>query len=432
MKIRFICTLLMVVSLEVGAVALDAESRKPCFGPDFSGQDLSDVDFRAEDLRCANFSRSNLTRTNFDGSNLRGSKFIGAIGTDTSFRNATISNADLSKASLRRADFSMALMQDVIFDGSVISWSSYRETRLERASFHESIIQRADFSGATMTKANLFSADARFALFDNARMDCAELSRADLTGASFVDTNLSGAKFEGSHLKSTTWKDGKSIKGVPSRLSLEIINKFVSNPEGWSSYDYKIVDGVESQGFYPILWKATGGPGGKSFVWTNDQRWGIDFPDSKSVLALVYYPAATLDLAGATINVSLRARGIMSSGATVQFFMRSTQGNRFHLVGAPLKLSETWHDFALTLPDAQQFWRHTYNRNSGSVETLSEAMKNIEEIGFSFLDFKDKPAGQIDMSNFVISGFKESYPANECRPVQAGTTITLKKAQQIR
>jgi len=276
-------------------------------------------------------------------------------------------------------------------------------------SFVNSIIQRVDFSGAQIKASNFAQADARYALYNQSRLDCANFSRADVGWANFENANTSGTSFEGVYLTYVTWKDGTVLTGIPEVAGLEIINNFLKNNENWRTFDYKIDAGVVSQGFYPANWSAIGGPEGKPFIYSDDKRWGVDYPDSSSVLALIFYPVSTINLSGVSIKVGLRSRSIVDEGTTVQFFFKSTKGSRFHLTAIPLKINDSWQEFAIQLPLSKIYWLNSYNRQAGDVQEFSEAIQFVEEIGISFIGFKNKPIGYLDMSSFSMTGVRESY-----------------------
>jgi uncharacterized protein YjbI with pentapeptide repeats len=164
-------------------------------GAAWSGLNLAEVNLCDAELREADLSMANLRRAHADRARFYRANLQGATLTDWHVEGADLSHADLRWVNAKNARF----------QGANLSGASLIEANLWKADLREALIEDADFTGANLEESRLVRLKLRLARFEGARFGGADLRHSDLeeielTEADFHDANLQGALLTGSRL----------------------------------------------------------------------------------------------------------------------------------------------------------------------------------------------------------------------------------------
>ncbi len=197
-------------------------------GLDLSDTDLSGFDLSGRKLVGARFDRANLSGcglrgvdlsgVSLEGANLRGAQLDDAMLERTNLVGADLSGASLVRCFLTDANLSTAIANEASFDQASGQRTIFARMRAEGARFTNASLDGADF-----TEAHLDAANFDAALLPEARLYEASAEEASFVRATLVSARLDGAvlsrsRFDGATADDSLWDravlDGASLVGA--------------------------------------------------------------------------------------------------------------------------------------------------------------------------------------------------------------------------
>ncbi len=192
-----------------------------------------------------------------------------------------------------------------------------------------------------------------------------------------------------------------------------LLNSFDSSSSNWRSYWWGIAGDVAIDRFYSVTWENSGGVGDTGYVWTDDIRWSIDWPDSNSILAFIKYQSwdgnPQLNLQNAVVSVYLRGEALDLKGRKLFFWiLNAEQGARYHYTAYPLTISQgSWGVVqSFVLRNEEVLWFNSWQRNPYNIPTnLDYVLGHVDSYGFSFIGtpFSHEVTGRLMMDEFSIT-----------------------------
>jgi len=195
-----------------------------------------------------------------------------------------------------------------------------------------------------------------------------------------------------------------------------VSNKFDDGDSaGWSIYDWWTEGGVAHQYFSPVSLENQGGVGNSGYIWADDSRWGIDWPDV-SILCFIIYPRWTggggpenWDLRNAMVSVYLRGESLDLKGGSVRFWVFDSEndGVRYQFMGHPLSVSEgVWTKNTFVLENDESLWYRSWSGDTTKLTNLDKVLSGVDSYGFSFRQFSyygGEVTGKLEMDEFSIT-----------------------------
>ena len=191
-----------------------------------------------------------------------------------------------------------------------------------------------------------------------------------------------------------------------------LLNNFDSSSMNWGSYWWGLSGEVPIQYFYPVAWENMGGEGDTGYVWTDDTRWSIDYPDSSSILAFVKYQSwdgnPQLNLQNAVVSVYVRGEALDLKGAKFFFWVANHDyGVRYHYVAYPLTISQgSWETLqSFVLRNDESLWFNSWARYPSNIPNLDYVLGHVDSYGFSFrgMSHGQEVTGILMMDEFSIT-----------------------------
>lgn len=197
-------------------------------GLDLSDTDLSGFDLSGRKLGGARFDRANLSGcglrgvdlsgVSLEGANLRGAQLDDAMLERTNLVGADLSGASLVRCFLTDANLSTAIANEASFDQASGQRTIFARMRAEGARFTSASLDGADFTEAHLDAANFDSALLPEARLYEASAEEASFLRATLVGARLDGAVLSRSRFDGATADDSLWDrsvlDGSSLVGA--------------------------------------------------------------------------------------------------------------------------------------------------------------------------------------------------------------------------
>jgi hypothetical protein len=173
----------------------------------------------------------------------------------------------------------------------------------------------------------------------------------------------------------------------------------------WNTYNWELVNGFANSVFYPASSENQEGVDNTGFIWTDDSRWGVDMPDSYSILPFIFYSPIQFDLRNALLSVYLRGTDLDLKGGECYFWILNNQkGTRYYYSSNPLKISESgWGKrLSFILKNKKNLWSRTWSRFPNNPGTLNDTLSKVDSYGFSFRGFAEPVTGRLEMDEFSI------------------------------
>lgn len=189
-----------------------------------------------------------------------------------------------------------------------------------------------------------------------------------------------------------------------------VLNNFESDPVDWRIYNWWLEGEIARDSFSAVSVENHGGVDDSGYIWADDTRWGIDWPDT-SILCFVTYGSwqgiPSLDLRSAQVTVYLRAESLDLKGGRIYFWvLDGTKGTRYHYVAHPLSVEEgVWVKNTFRLEDNQSLWYRSWSRDYTNVASLHDTLGMVDSYGISFRGFSNtgKVKGRLEMSKFSMT-----------------------------
>jgi hypothetical protein len=211
---------------------------------------------------------------------------------------------------------------------------------------------------------------------------------------------------------------------IPDPRSSKIIeSNFTTWNNHWMSY-------MDSYGygnvFYPFSHKKISANNNENYIWVDDSRWTIDYPEQPNsiLVGLIYFRwmfpkewknntglGDFFDLRDVEISVSLRGKNLDLGGAVVTVWILCN-GKRYHFQDKFLDINNYfWTENKIKFNNNQDSWHMSWSRDRKSLYKNLEHMENqyicldkVESIGFAFRGFESKKVkGIFQMKEFSIS-----------------------------
>jgi uncharacterized protein YjbI with pentapeptide repeats len=167
-------------------------------------------------LKLIGLPNFDLKGLNFSDCDLHGISFSKANIENTNFTRANLKGADLFGADLRKA-----ILNEATLEGANLSKAKLNESSLFKTNFSGANLSKANLNGLDLSMTDLTKADLSHASLENVNLSNRDFRGANLTQVNFKKADLKGADFTGMDLKKINFGDAnlKQAKFNESDLS---------------------------------------------------------------------------------------------------------------------------------------------------------------------------------------------------------------------
>jgi len=162
-----------------------------------NGPRLNEIDLRYARGYHAAFGNARLWRANLEGSSLVEADFRGANLREGNLKSARMEGLQAEKANLISADARWAQFSGGSFQNADMSYANLEGATLATTNLSRATLYSVNLRNADLLRAELSHADVRDAKLEGANLSLATLEQTDLSGAKLVGANLTGVQAKG-------------------------------------------------------------------------------------------------------------------------------------------------------------------------------------------------------------------------------------------
>jgi uncharacterized protein YjbI with pentapeptide repeats len=164
---------------------------------DGSGPRLNEINLRYSRGYHAAFASARMWRANLEGSSLAETDFRGANLREANLRSAKMDHVQAAKANLVSADARWAGFNGGDFQDSDWSFANLEGATLTTANLTGATMYAVNLKQANLLRANLAHTDLRDAHLEEAVLSLAKLEQTDFSAAKMIGANLTGVQAKG-------------------------------------------------------------------------------------------------------------------------------------------------------------------------------------------------------------------------------------------
>ncbi|HVM74299.1 MAG TPA: pentapeptide repeat-containing protein [Candidatus Saccharimonadales bacterium] len=173
------------------AGAAEASNSEP------NGPRLNEINLRYARGYHANFASARLWRANLEGSSLVEGDFRGANLREASLKSARLDGVRADKANLVSADGRWATFSGGSFQNADMSYANLEGATLATTNLTRATLYAVNLRGANLLRADLSRADLRDTKLEGANLSLSTLEQTDLSAAKMIGVNLTGVQAKG-------------------------------------------------------------------------------------------------------------------------------------------------------------------------------------------------------------------------------------------
>jgi uncharacterized protein YjbI with pentapeptide repeats len=164
---------------------------------DLNGPHLNEINLRYARGYHAAFGSARLWRANFEGASLVEGDFRGANLREANLRSARMDGLRADKANLVSADARWAVFSGGSFQNADLSYANLEGATLATTNLSRATLYSVNLRGADLLRAELSHADLRDTKLEGANLSLATLEQTDLSAAKMTGANLTGVQAKG-------------------------------------------------------------------------------------------------------------------------------------------------------------------------------------------------------------------------------------------
>jgi len=162
-----------------------------------NGPRLNEINLRYARGYHANFASARLWRANLEGSSLVEGDFRGANLREGNLKSARMDGVRADKANLVSADGRWATFSGGSFQNADMSYANLEGATLATTNLTRASMYAVNLRGANLLRADLSRADLRDTKLEGANLSLATLEQTDLSAAKMIGVNLTGVQAKG-------------------------------------------------------------------------------------------------------------------------------------------------------------------------------------------------------------------------------------------
>jgi len=162
-----------------------------------NGPRLNEINLRYARGYHAAFGNARLWRANLEGSSLVEGDFRGANLRESNLRSARMDGLRADKANLVSADARWAVFSSGSFQNADMSYAILEGATLATANLSKATLYSVNLRNANLLRADLSRADLRDTKLEGANLSLATLEQTDLSAAKMIGANLTGVQAKG-------------------------------------------------------------------------------------------------------------------------------------------------------------------------------------------------------------------------------------------
>ena len=162
-----------------------------------NGPRLNEINLRYARGYHANFAAARLWRANLEGSSLVEGDFRGANLREANLKSARLDGVRADKANLVSADARWAVFSGGSFQNADMSYANLEGATLATANLSRATLYSVNLRDANLLRAGLSHADLRDTKLQGANLSLADMEQTDLSGAKLLGANLTGVQAKG-------------------------------------------------------------------------------------------------------------------------------------------------------------------------------------------------------------------------------------------
>jgi uncharacterized protein YjbI with pentapeptide repeats len=162
-----------------------------------NGPRLNEIKLRFARGYHAAFGNARLWRANFEGASLVEGDFRGANLREANLKSVRMDGLQADKANLVSADARWAVFSGGSFQNADLSYANLEGAKLATTNLARATLYSVNLRGADLLRAELSHADLRDTKLEGASLSLATLEQTDLSAAKLVGVNLTGVQAKG-------------------------------------------------------------------------------------------------------------------------------------------------------------------------------------------------------------------------------------------